>query len=286
LEAIHSKNRAKIRNSVKNFHRDFKFHFKKTRTMIILISPSKSLDFEKPNPITETTSVDFPKETSELVKKLQSFSVADIRQLMNLSDNLAILNYERYQNWQKEKNPKISRAALHAFQGDVYQGLEADTFNEEDLEFAQKHLRILSGLYGLIKPFDLIQPYRLEMGTSLHIKDSSNLYEFWGDKITQKINEQISKHEQKIVINLASQEYFKAVKDKKIESEIITPHFKEQKGDKYKVVSFYAKKARGVMSAYIIKHRIQDAKLIKDFDWNNYQFNEKLSTETDWIFTR
>ncbi len=252
--------------------------------MIVLISPAKSLDFEKPSPIQKPSMAAFPEETAQLIEALQTFSTSDIAGLMSLSDKLAQLNYERYQDWQKSDTTQ--KTALYAFQGDVYQGLEADSFVEEDLDFAQQHLRILSGLYGVLRPFDLIKPYRLEMGTSLSIEGHSNLYDFWGDKITQKINEALDIQKEKTIINLASKEYFKAVKPKNIQGKIIYPNFKEEKGGKFKIVSFFAKKARGMMSAYIIKNRIVQPEQIKYFDQEGYQFNASLSTENEWIFTR
>ncbi len=254
--------------------------------MLILISPAKSLDFESADPAQQHSTVAFPDETTILVKYMQGLSQEDLRQMMDLSDKLAALNYERYQTWAFDTLPTQSKSALFAFQGDVYQGLEAANFDAQSLEFAQKHLRILSGLYGILKPFDRIQAYRLEMGTSLGMPQAKTLYDFWGEKITRNINQELKTHINPTLINLASQEYFKAVKPAQIEGKILHIHFKELKGDKYKVVSFYAKKARGLMSAFIIKNQLTEPEQLKAFDEEAYQFNASLSDSENWYFTR
>lgn len=253
--------------------------------MLILLSPAKSLDFETAAKTNVFSEAEFLKESKVLIQDLKKLSVPKIANLMNVSDKIAVLNQERFQNWKTPFTPKNAKQAIFAFTGDVYVGMEANSFSEADLEFAQKHLRILSGLYGLLKPLDLMQAYRLEMGTKFENKKGKNLYEFWGNQITEKINKTLKNQKQNILVNLASQEYFKAVKSKNISAEIITPIFKEYRNGKYKVISFTAKKARGMMARYIIQNKIQKIEKIKNFNESGYQFNEKLSNEKEWIFS-
>lgn len=254
--------------------------------MLIVISPAKSLDFEKKAKTEKFSQPEFVPESAQLVDKLKEMDPASLSELMGISEKLAQLNYERYQLWQADFKPDNAKAAVFAFQGDVYQGLEVDRFSESDLEFAQKHLRILSGLYGILKPLDLMQAYRLEMGTELAMNGYKNLYQFWDSKITDKLNEALGQQKDPVLINLASKEYFKAVKPKKIQAKIISPVFKELRGEQYKIISFNAKKARGLMSAYIIKNRIEDPVQIKAFNLEGYAFHESLSKENEWVFTR
>ncbi|MEM8827772.1 MAG: peroxide stress protein YaaA [Cyanobacteria bacterium P01_G01_bin.19] len=260
--------------------------------MLILLSPAKTLDFTTPSKCDRPSSQPaFLADTETLVKQLRTLSAAEISTVMKISDKLGKLNAERYRAWQSNFDDASAKQALLAFQGDVYQGLDADSFNSQDFEYAQEHLRILSGLYGILRPLDLIQPYRLEMGTKLaHAKlqklSASNLYEFWQDKITDVINQQLKKLDSQIVVNLASNEYFKVVQPKLLKGEIITPIFKDWKNGKYKIVSFYAKKARGMMSAYIIKNRIEKVEDIKGFTTAGYSFNRELSNDKDLVFTR
>jgi len=199
---------------------------------------------------------------------------------------LGSLNFGRYQDWQPSFTTDNAKQALLAFKGDVYTGLQAEEMSEDDLQWAQNHLRILSGLYGLLRPLDLMQPYRLEMGTKFANAGGKNLYEFWGEKITEGLNAELAKQPTPVLINLASNEYFKAVKPKVLNAEIITPVFKDWKNDKYKIISFFAKKARGLMSQYIIKNRIEDAEQIKQFALAGYQYNEAMSSAKEWVFTR
>jgi len=204
--------------------------------------------------------------------------------LMKLSDKLATLNVNRFQHWATPFTLENARPAMYAFKGDVYTGLDAYSLKKSDVNFAQKHLRMLSGLYGVLRPLDLIQPYRLEMGIKFANQRGSNLYEFWGDLITQKINEEpVAKD---VILNLASNEYFKAVKTKQLNASVITPVFKDEKNGKYKIISFYAKKARGLMAAYVIKNRIKNVDEIKKFDVAGYQFNPEQSTDKEWVFLR
>ena len=259
--------------------------------MLILLSPAKTLDFETPAIGDRFSQPTFLSDTEILVEQLQQLSAPEISSLMKVSDKLGELNAARYQTWQSNFDTTNAKQALLAFKGDVYQGMRVDNFKEEDFDFAVEHLRILSGLYGLLRPFDLIQPYRLEMGTKLaHAKlqelSVNTLYEFWGDKLTQAVNRQLEKLNSKIIINLASNEYFKAVNTQLLEGEIITPAFKDWNNGKYKIISFYAKKARGMMASYIIKNKIQDPKDLTNFAEAGYKFNSKLSNDKNLVFTR
>ncbi|MCJ8324851.1 MAG: peroxide stress protein YaaA [Rhizobiales bacterium] len=250
--------------------------------MQIVISPAKTLDFDsKPTTNIYTDSI-FLDQSSLLIDRLAKYSVARIAKLMSLSKNLATLNAERYKSWQLPFNPDNAKQAILAFKGDVYLGLVAETMSQADLDFAQQNLRILSGLYGVLKPLDLIQPYRLEMGTSLKYQRANNLYQFWGDKITNSLNEE----GQDTLINLASNEYFKAIKPKKLNANIITPIFKDCKAGNYKVISFFAKKARGMMARYIIDNRLTQPENIKSFQVAGYYFNAEQSTANEWVFLR
>ena len=258
--------------------------------MLILISPAKTLDFETPSNISLFTQPDFLEKTSQLVHQLRQLSATEISALLKISPKLGELNTQRYQTWQQPFDQSNAKQALFAFKGDVYQGLDVASFNKEDIHFAQEHLRILSGLYGLLRPLDLIQPYRLEMGTKFNqVKVPNlpaNLYEFWGNQLTQVINVQLEKQDSKIIINLASNEYFKAINIKSLQAEIITPIFKDWKNGKYKIISFYAKKARGLMAAYIIKNHLSNIEDIKNFAQAGYVYNSDLSESNKLIFTR
>ena len=259
--------------------------------MLILISPAKTLDFETPAAIAQFSQPDFLADTAKLVKQLRQLSAPEISSLMKISDKLGELNSDRFKTWQADFDDKDAKQALLAFQGDVYQGMQVDSFQPEDFEFAQSHLRILSGLYGVLRPLDLIQPYRLEMGTKLaHAKlqdlSANTLYEFWADKLAQVLNRQLEQLEPKVIINLASKEYFKAVKPKLLEAEIITPAFKDWNKGKYKIISFYAKKARGMMTSYIIKNRIADINELQNFAEAGYSYNSELSDPKNPTFTR
>ncbi|MGB2375655.1 MAG: peroxide stress protein YaaA, partial [Porticoccaceae bacterium] len=210
----------------------------------------------------------------------------DICSLMGLSDKLGALNYERFQEWQLPFSTDNAKQAILAFKGDVYQGLDAENMSSEELNWAQDNLRILSGLYGLLRPLDLMQPYRLEMGTKFANNRGANLYQFWGDIITKQLNKLLAASPKSALINLASNEYFKSVQPKDLEAEIITPVFMDQKGDKYKIISFFAKRARGLMSAFIIKNKITDPQQLKTFDVDGYRFNAAMSEGNKWVFCR
>ena len=249
--------------------------------MITLISPAKTLDLSTTE-INLNSQPDFIKNTLELVSIMKKKSTSELMQLMDISENLAQLNRERYRNFKKSFEPVNSKQALLAFKGDVYTKIDVENYSSEDFEFAQKHVRILSGLYGLLKPMDLIQPYRLEMGIRLENKKGKNLYEFWGSRIAKSINE-VAKGNP--VINLASQEYFKAVDVEKLSSKIITPVFKEFKNGKYQVIGLFAKQARGMMTDFIIKNRINNPEELKVFNSGKYEFKEE-NERGEWLYIR
>lgn len=253
--------------------------------MLFVISPAKNLDFETPA-VTQTASQPrYLKQSATLIKQLQQLSVQEVASLMKLSDKLAGLNLSRFQSWATPFNADNAKQAVLAFNGDVYTGLDAATLDEAGFAFAQKHLRILSGLYGVLKPLDYIQPYRLEMGTKLANDAGKDLYAYWGDQLNASLEAEPALSDQ-ILINLASNEYFKAVKAKQLDARVITPIFKDAKNGQYKIISFYAKKARGLMSRYIINHQITNPEQIKAFDTDGYYFSEAQSTSDDWVFLR
>lgn len=252
--------------------------------MLTVISPAKSLDFETPSLTAKSSAPVFPTQTRELVSIMKDKTPKDLAKLMSISPKLAELNVERYQSFKPRS--KDGKQALLAFRGDVYIGLDADSYTERDYTFAQKNLRILSGLYGVLKPLDLIQPYRLEMGTRLETPKGQSLYEYWGSRIGKSIADELSEHRNKTLINLASNEYFKAVDTDQLPGRLITPVFKDYNKGTYKILSFFAKKARGAMASYIVRNRINRPEDIKSFDWDGYTFNESYSSESDWVFTR
>ncbi len=253
--------------------------------MLLLISPAKTLDFDKTD-LKKKTKLRFLPESQELIDVLKQKSASDLKSLMKVSDNIANLNVERYHNFQTPFSLKNAKQAILAFRGDVYTGLDADSFDDADLAFAQDHLRILSGLYGLIRPLDLMQPYRLEMGTKLQNNAGKNLYQFWDDKITKTINKDVKKSKAKAIINLASKEYFSAVQPKLLQADLYNVHFKEEKNGQFKIVAFFAKKARGMMCNYIIKNKLTEPEHLIGFDMDRYVYNEELSSERDLVFTR
>ncbi|MEZ4687362.1 MAG: peroxide stress protein YaaA [Bacteroidia bacterium] len=254
--------------------------------MISILSPAKTLDYSTA-PTTESYSQPvFQDETNMLAKQLAGMKPKKLATLMHLSDKLANLNFERYQEFGFPFTKENAKQALLAFKGDVYQGMSVDDYVSEDFDFAQNHLRILSGLYGLLRPLDLMQAYRLEMGTKMKNKRGKDLYAFWGSKIAQKLNEDIASSGSRVLVNLASQEYFKAVDTEALEAALVTPHFKEYRDGKLKIIALFAKKARGMMADYIIKNRINEVESIKDFGIDGYRFDEAHSTETNWVFSR
>ncbi len=254
--------------------------------MLTVISPAKTLDYESALPTDSFTRPDHLKQSQLLINRLQDLSVLDLIELQHVSNNIAEVNFERNRTWKTPFTPKNSRQAVFAFKGDVYTGLDAYSLNQKELDFAQQHLRILSGLYGVLRPLDLMQPYRLEMGTKLNTTEGKNLYEFWDLKITDTLNKQLKSLGSDTLINLASNEYFKAVKASKLKARLITPAFKDYKNGEYKMIGFYAKKARGLMTRYIIQNNISDAEQLKQFDIEGYQFNSPASEGDNWVFTR
>lgn len=254
--------------------------------MLTLISPAKTLDFETPPGTRKHTQPGFLKQSEALVAQARELSPADIRDLMGVSEAIADLNCRRFHNWATPFSLDNAKQAVLAFRGDVYTGLDADTLGTQQLAFAQAHLRILSGLYGLLRPLDLIQPYRLEMGLKFANSGGANLYRFWGDSITRELDRQLAKSGSPVLINLASNEYFKAVQPGALDADIITPQFKDWKNGKYKIVSFYAKKARGQMARFIIEQQLNDADGLLAFDRDGYRYNKKESGPREPVFTR
>ncbi|MCE3231993.1 MAG: hypothetical protein K0R98_250 [Rickettsiaceae bacterium] len=232
------------------------------------------------------TFPDFLENSTELISVLRKLKKDQISQLMDLSDNLAELNYQRYKNFSTPFTEKNSKQAAYAFKGDVYDGLEFDKFASGDVAYAQENLRMISGLYGLLRPLDLIQPYRLEMSTKLKNQKGKDLYQFWGESITAKLNEELANNNDKMIVNLASNEYWKAVKPKLLQAKVITPVFKENKNGEYKVVMLFAKRARGMMAHYIIKNKIENISDLKKFNVDGYKHNSRLSEDGEMVFTR
>lgn len=254
--------------------------------MLIVISPAKTLDFETPATIKKATEPDFLSRSADLIDDIRELSPDDLSNLMGISPKLAELNHRRFMNWKPPFSLENAKQSVLAFKGDVYTGLDAESLSVKQLNFAQQHLRILSGLYGLLRPLDLMQPYRLEMGTKLANRGGKNLYEFWGHDITDAINVQLKKTQSMQLINLASNEYFKSIKSGDVQADIITPVFKDLKNGKYKIISFYAKKARGLMSRYIIENQLTAVEDIKRFDLEGYRYAPDESTARDWVFSR
>ena len=254
--------------------------------MLLIISPAKTLDYESPIPYKGKSELDFVKESAQLVRILRKLKPEEISKLMKVSSKIAYLNHDRFAQWKAPIHEENARQAIFAFKGEVYNGMDAYSLQQEEIEYAQKHMRILSGLYGLLKPMDMMLPYRLEMGTKLATSKFNNLYDFWGDKITRKLQKAIDESGTPVLINLASNEYFKSINTKKLKANIITPVFKEAKGNSYKVITIFAKKARGLMSRYIIQNRIENPEDLKHFDLEGYFYNDALSTKTELSFTR
>jgi cytoplasmic iron level regulating protein YaaA (DUF328/UPF0246 family) len=253
--------------------------------LLIVLSPAKRLDFSPVDAGIPATKRQFNPDTAELAKVTRKLSRADLRRLMSISDKLADLNHARFQAFDVAEDEGALQSAL-AFAGDVYDGLNARSLPAESLTWAQDHLRILSGFYGLLRPLDLIHPYRLEMGTRLKTPRGASLYDFWGDRIAKKLNEDAEPLPDRTLVNLASQEYFGAVDAKALKIPVVTPHFKERKDGEARIISFFAKRARGAMARYAIDNRIEQAADLRAFDRDGYRFDKALSTETDWIFIR
>ena len=254
--------------------------------MLAILSPAKTLDYDTPLKTKLNSQPIYGRESNQLIKTLRTFEPFEVASLMKISDKLADLNHKRFVEWRNKPAESKTRPAALAFKGDVYQGLEAESFNDNDLKFAQRHLRILSGLYGLLRPLDVIQPYRLEMGTKLKTSKGQNLYDYWGTKLTTGLNEALKESKEGTLVNLASNEYFGAVQPKLLEGSLLNIGFKEKRNGQLKFVSFSAKKARGLMAKFIIKERLKNPDDLKNFDLEDYKFNKKLSSELDWTFSR
>ncbi|AEF21010.1 peroxide stress protein YaaA [Pseudomonas fulva] len=254
--------------------------------MLMVISPAKTLDYESAPVTARFTQPEFLDHSQELVAQLRDFTPAQIAELMHLSDKLAGLNAARFGSWTPAFDTQNAKQALLAFKGDVYTGLDAESFTEADFDFAQQHLRMLSGLYGLLRPLDLMMPYRLEMGTKLANARGKDLYAFWGEHISEWLNEALAAQGDDVLLNLASNEYFGAVKRKVLKARVIDTEFKDLKNGQYKIISFYAKKARGLMARHVIKERVTDPKHLKDFDDQGYRFSAKDSSADKLVFLR
>ena len=254
--------------------------------MIIVLSPAKTLDYEFESPH-DYSVPSFLNQSSKLISQLKKKEPKDIASLMGLSDKLASLNYDRYQTWSASKKlSSSSKPSMLVFKGDVYQGLQAEDLSKSEMKFAQKHIRILSGLYGILKPLDLMKPYRLEMGTKLETSEGKNLYEFWGNKVQKNVLEELFNHKSDLLINLSSKEYFTVLGKLPEEVNVVSPTFKDYKNGKYKIISFYAKKARGLMAKWIIQNKITDFEELVKFDVDGYKYSKSESTSTVPVFLR
>ena len=254
--------------------------------MLIFFSPAKSLDYTTPPQITTHTQPAFLKQSETLIRQLRALSPADLANLMAISDPLALLNFNRYADWKLPFTPENARQAVLAFDGDVYDGLAARSMSAADLDFAQQHVRILSGLYGILRPLDLMQPYRLEMGTKFANKGGKDLYTFWGETLLKAINGELAALPRPVAVNLASEEYFKAAVERKIKGDVIQPVFEDWKSGRYKIISFFAKRARGLMTRYAVVNRLDEPEGLKDLDYDDYAFAPEASDDKRWVFRR
>ncbi len=254
--------------------------------MLTILSPAKKLSNECFARTQNYTTPTFLNESQELVNVLKRKKPIDLQNLMGISDKLSVLNWERFQNWKLPVEESSAKEAIYHFQGDTYSGLNTEDLSSGEITFAQKNTRILSGLYGVLKPLDLILPYRLEMGTKLKNDKGDSLYQFWGDTLSKFITNELKSHSAKVLINCASVEYFKSLNNTSLKADVITPHFKELKNGNYKIISFYAKKARGMMARFIIKNKIQEPSKILQFDYAGYKYNDQLSSPLNPVFTR
>ena len=253
--------------------------------MLFVISPAKNLNENQTAPVAAYSQPDLLADAAVLMEELRRLAPQDIAKLMHVSDKIALLNAERNAAWQPPFTPENAKQAVYLFNGDVYEGLAAESLPPAGVDYLQAHLRILSGLYGLLRPLDLIQPYRLEMGTALANPRGKNLYEFWGDTIAEALNRALAEQQTDTLINLASQEYFKSVSGK-LKARLITPVFKDEKNGQYKVISFYAKRARGLMMRYAAEQQISEPEELKAFDLEGYAYNAAASNEKEWVFLR
>ncbi len=254
--------------------------------MLMVISPAKTLDFDTPPTTERFTQPQYLDHSQELITQLRELTPAQIGELMHLSDKLSGLNAARFGSWNPAFTPENAKQALLAFKGDVYTGLQAETLSEKQLSYAQDHLRMLSGLYGLLRPLDLMQPYRLEMGTKLANGRGKDLYAFWGTRISEWLNEALAEQGDDLLLNLASNEYFSSVKRSALNARIIDTEFKDLKNGQYKIISFYAKKARGMMSRFVISEQINTPSALKEFDMNGYRYSSEQSSDTKLVFLR
>jgi cytoplasmic iron level regulating protein YaaA (DUF328/UPF0246 family) len=254
--------------------------------MIAILSPAKTLDLSKGNLTKLHTQPIFIEKASELIEELKNYSPPELSSLMKINEELSEINFFRHIEWRKEHELSHSKQAILAYAGAVFQGLRAETFNKEQLKYAQNHVRILSGLYGILRPLDLVQSYRLEMLTKLRNSEGKDLYDFWKQTITEYMQKELSKDKEGIILNLASKEYSSAIDIKKLNAAVITPVFKEYKGGVYRNVTIYAKRARGLMVRFMVEHKVHNVEKLKNFEEEDYQYNEELSTLNDWVFTR
>ncbi|HTH77157.1 MAG TPA: peroxide stress protein YaaA [Trinickia sp.] len=256
--------------------------------MIIVLSPAKSLDYETPPHVSKHTIPDFADDAAQLIDVLRRYSPPQLASLMDISDALAHLNFQRYADWSPKFGADNAKQAVLAFNGDVYEGFDAKSLSAADLDYAQRHVRVLSGLYGVLRPLDLLQPYRLEMGTRLPNPRGKDLYAFWGERITDALNAQLrrAKGSSRVVVNCASTEYFKSVRPKRLDAPIVTPVFEDWKGGRYKIISFHAKRARGLMARFAVEHRIGSPEQLKDFAVEGYAFDPAASNDATFVFRR
>jgi cytoplasmic iron level regulating protein YaaA (DUF328/UPF0246 family) len=254
--------------------------------MLTVISPAKTLDFDTPTVTDAFTQPVHLTQSRKLVRRMRQLSGQELSKLMHVSDNIADLNQQRFKKWKTPFNPENARQAIFAFKGDVYIGLDAYSMTAQNVDFAQDHLRILSGLYGLLRPLDLMQAYRLEMGTRIDTDMGNNLYQFWDGRITKTLNQELKQSGSNSLINLASNEYFKSIKPKLLKADVITPVFKDYNKGSYQVIGFFAKKARGLMTRYLIDNEIDNPAALKDFSTEGYAFNTAMSNSNEWVFTR
>ncbi|OSI13810.1 peroxide stress protein YaaA [Neisseria dentiae] len=254
--------------------------------MLFVLSPAKNLNEKDPAPVAEHTQPALLAEAEKLMAEVRLLAPQQIAELMHVSDKIALLNAERNAAWHTPFTPQNAKQAVYMFNGDVYEGLDAPSLNSQSVTYLQNHVRLLSGLYGLLRPLDLMQPYRLEMGTPFANARGKNLYEFWGGRITDLLNQTLAESGGNTLVNLASQEYFKAVDTAKLNARLITPVFKDEKNGQYKIISFYAKRARGLMVRYAAEHGITEPEALKNFDYEGYAFNAASSGENEWVFLR
>lgn len=254
--------------------------------MLAIISPSKNLN-DQPEHITDEYSIpSFLEESKVLIEKLRTFTPKKLQKIMSINSKLATLNFERFHNWSGSVSPADAHRAILMFNGEVFNGLQAKTLSKNDLEYSQEKIRLLSGLYGLLRPLDLVQPYRLEMGTQMTVNRKKGLYKFWGNKLTDELNNDLSGHKEKVLLNLASNEYFNAINPKKLKARIIKCQFKEERNGKLQFITIFGKKARGLMLRFMIENHIEHAEELKTFDVDGYYFNSSYSTEDYWMFSR